>query len=77
MRPLPIKHPTTRIAAQFIAIKTNPAMMGDDNETADSSFPVWACKLRNPNPSPSRMLNTGPAKQAVMAIFANPNKSKK
>ena len=52
-------------------------MMGDDNETADSSFPVWACKLRNPNPSPSRMLNTGPAKQAVMAIFANPNKSKK
>ena len=68
MRPFPIKNPITKIVMQFIGIKINPETMGADNRTTDSSFPVLVSKLRNPNPNPSKILNTGPAKQAVIAM---------
>ncbi|VEU41798.1 unnamed protein product [Pseudo-nitzschia multistriata] len=72
MRPFPMNTPTVRIVAQFRIIKTKPARIGDERETTDSSFPVWASRLRNPSPSPSKILKTGPAKQAVIAMFASP-----
>ena len=57
---------------QFIVIKINPVIIVGDTETADCSFPVWFSNARNANPNPIRILKTGPAKQAVIAILAKP-----
>lgn len=56
----------------LIAKNKKPAVIDHDNVTAVDTVPVVAAKLEKPNPSPTKILNTGPAKHAVIAIFANP-----
>ena len=72
MNPPPRKTPVTINAMQLINVKMNPVVMDGSVVTSISSLPVIPLRVVKPNPSPIRRLNTGPAKQAVIAILARP-----
>mmetsp|Transcript_12809 Transcript_12809/g.18256 ORF Transcript_12809/g.18256 Transcript_12809/m.18256 type:complete len:115 (+) Transcript_12809:403-747(+) len=72
MEPLLQTNPNTKMRIQLQSRKKNPTTMEGDKSTFVTSFPVMFEREANPPPSPSRMLKTGPAKHAVIAMLARP-----
>jgi len=64
--------PLTSTRIQLQSKKKNPIEIDGESTTSASALSVALDKVENPPPNPMRMLNTGPAKQAVMAMFARP-----
>lgn len=64
--------PPNKTSTQLIMRKMNPIVIDGVSETSVYSAPVTAFNCVKPPPSPIRILNTGPAKHAVIAILASP-----
>ena len=72
MVPFDIKTPLIMSAAQLTKVKTKPVVIEAERVTSLSLLPVMLPNAVKPPPNPIKMLKTGPAKQAVIAIFASP-----
>jgi hypothetical protein len=68
--PLPNSSPVVRMVPVLTTINRKPVTTDGDKETAASAFPVLPARLLKPKPRPTRILKSGPAKQAVMATVA-------
>lgn len=64
--------PVIMTIKQLITRKMNPVSIEDESSTSFSLSPVRLASAVNPAPNPMSILNMGPAKQAVIAIFASP-----
>lgn len=69
MRPCPMKIPTPKMAAQLTMTKTKPVITVADRATSILVTEYLAARAENPMPIPIKMLKTGPAKQAVIAML--------
>jgi len=71
-----LKTPKPAIQAQFKIRKLKPAIIPEDNSTGKLPLctrELFDCSSRaKPTPIPINMLNTGPAKHAVIAMLDKP-----
>ena len=71
--PLFMTRPINKIEQQLAIKKPQPtSTLAGKLEICITSCPVAFSKDKNPSDRPIKILNIGPAKQAVMAIFAKP-----
>jgi len=77
MKPLFQITPTKRIKLQLISKKIKPVTIDAFTSTLTSSVPIVVSKAENPALRPIRILNTGPAKHAVMALWCRDKRARR